>query len=60
MIMILILQILFSFTMTFILQLNSFVSNIERLDNEARRLEMELLDVVNDIETPPTSEDEDP
>ena len=60
MIMILILQILLSVTMTFILQLYRFVSNIERLDNEARRLEMELLDVVNDIETPPTSEDEDP
>jgi hypothetical protein len=46
--------------MKFILQFYPIVSSIERLDNEARRLQMELLDVVNDIETPLTSEDEDP
>jgi len=43
-----------------ILQLYPIVSELEQIENKRRRLELELLDVLNNIETPPTSEDKDP
>lgn len=46
--------------MFLILQLYPIVSELEQIENKRRRLELEFLDVLNDIETPPTSEDEDP